>query len=487
MSRYLFPRLRDIIFLIIFLGAVLNGPRMLNADSDLGRHLTVGNYILNTLQIPTRNLLSFTLSNQPRPPYEWLAQILFALSYRLLNMDGVVLLTSLVLAVTFVLVFTDSLQRSQAPFIALFLTAWAAAASSLHWLTRPHIFSFLFFAIWLGLLEHWRKGEKIPLWIFFVLMLIWVNTHGGFIFGILAWLAYSAGWLWDYLRKKAIMESGKELLIIGGASLLASIITPSLWQNWNAVLNNRSAYILSQTVETNPPNLLSINIWPFTGLLAITIILFILQFKRVNASHIFLIAGLALTGLLIARNIPFVAIAAAPILTEWMKPITEKFARWRNFEDRFQAIDKNWRGFFWPAAIFVIAAGFFTYQFSQTQTPINQINSSNYPVHAADWLEQHPVQGNMFNDINWGGYLLYRMWPEQHVFIDSQTDFYGEALTRQSLDILNGEKNWDTDLSQYNVTWIIVPIEANLANEAEQSPNWEIAYKDNVAIIFVRK
>jgi len=485
MPRYFFPRLRDIVFAIVFIGSLLIGPRMLNGD--LGRHLTVGRIILDTHQIPTRDLLSFTMAGQSRPPYEWLAQVIFAIAYRLLNLDGMVLLTALILAGTFVIVFGDAVRRSHAPLIALLLTMWAALASSLHWLARPHIVSFLFFAIWVGLLERFRKEEKVALWIFPALMLMWANTHGGFIFGILAWLAYFAGWTWEYFRKQASQETGKQFLLIGGTALISTIITPDLWRNWEAVLNNHSSYILSRTVETNPPNLGIPNIWPFTGLLSLAVILWFLRIKEVKASHSFLLAGLALMSLVVARNIPFFVIASAPILSDWIKQTLAKFNYWLKIEDGFTNIDQTLRGFLWSLVIFLIGAGMFTYHYLETQNTINQFNTQDYPVYAADWMEKHPMQGNTFNDFNWGGYLLYRLWPGQHVFIDSQSDFYGETLTRQSEEILNGEQNWEAKLSQYNVTRIIVPRDAELVQAAKQSIDWKIAYEDNVAIIFVKK
>ncbi len=485
MSRYLFPHLRDLVFAIIFIGSLLLGLRLLNGD--LGRHLTVGRIILDTHQIPTRDLLSFTMAGQPRPPYEWLAQVLFAFAYRLLNLDGVVLLAALIIAVTFVLVYTDSVQRTNAPLISLMLTVWAALTSSLHWLARPHIFSFLLFAVWVGLLERFRKGEKVPLWAFPALMLIWANTHGGFIFGLLAWLAYFAGWIWEYFRKSTAWQPMKQFMLAGGASLIATIITPDLWGNWQAILNNNSPYILSRTIETNPPNLSAPNIWPFTGLLALAIILWLLQIKKVKASHSFLLAGLALMSLVMARNIPFFAIAAAPILSDWIKQTLARFNYWFKLENGFGNIDQTLRGFFWPLMIFLIAAGIFIFHYVETHNTINQFSAQEYPVQAADWMEMHPSNGNTFNDFNWGGYLLYRLWPGQRVFIDSQSDFYGEALTRRSEAILNGDPNWEAALSQYNVSRIIVPREAGLAQAASQSAGWKIAYEDNLAVIFVKK
>lgn len=487
MLHYLLPRLRDFLFITIFAGALLIGQRMLNTDSDLGRHLTLGGYILDTRQIPTRDLLSFTKPDQPRPPYEWLAQVLFASVYRLLNLDGVILLTASLIAAAFLLVYVDSTQRSGAPILALFLTIWAASASSLHWLTRPHIFSFLFFAIWLYGLEKTRAKKNFAIWLFPALMLIWANTHGGFIFGFLAWLAYLAGWLWKVFRKSANWKDGQILLIIGGTSLIASILTPDLWGNWEAVLNNRSAYILSRTVETMPPNFATPGIWPFAGLLMLIILFAFLNRKKVEASHIFLLAGLTALSLLMARNIPLFAIAAAPILAGWVKQTYEKENRWTKLEDGFAKIDATLRGFLWPVISVIAIIGFFALRQAKTQTSFFQFNPQVFPAQAAGWIESHPQSGNMFNDFNWGGYLLYRLWPGQRVFIDSQSDFYGEELTRQSEEILNGEGNWDAELGQYNVNWIIVPREAGLARAARSNAGWQIIYEDSVAVIFVRR
>ena len=485
MSRYLFPRLRDIIFFIVFIGALLIGARMLNGD--LGRHLAVGGIILDTHQIPTRDLLSFTMAGQSRPPYEWLAQVLFAIAYRLLNLDGVVLLTALIIAVTFVLIYTDSVQRTNAPLISLLLTIWAALTSSLHWLARPHIFSFLLFAIWVGLLERFRKGEKVALWAFPMLMLIWVNTHGGFIFGLLAWLAYFAGWAWEYFRKQATREMGKQFLLIGGLSLVATVITPDLWHNWNAVLNNNSSYLLSHTVETMPPDFHSPDLWPFAGLLAVVILLGIIRARTINLSHVFLLAGLALMSFIFVRNIPFFALASVPILSDWVKQLFAKFNYWLKLEETFSAIDQGLRGFVWPLVILLGAIGLLVYHNAQTQTSIYHFDTQTLPVQASDWLMTNPQPGNMFNDFNWGGYLLFRFWPDQRVFVDSQSDFYGEEFIRQYEQIFNGEKDWNAKLSQYNVTRIIVPREAGLVQAASQSADWELAYEDNVAVIFVKK
>lgn len=464
MRRYLLPRLRDFIFVVVLLSALVVGARMLNTDSDLGRHLTVGRYILDTGRIPTQDLLSFTKAGAPRPPYEWLAQVLLALAYRLLGLDGVVALTCLVIALAFTFVYSDSVHRSGMPMLALFLTAWAAVASSLHWLARPHIFSFVFFALWVAWLERMRRGERIFVWLFPALMLLWSNTHGAFIFGFLAWVAYLAGWCLDFMHKQADRSLGVKFLFVGLTSAIASILTPDLWRNWEAVLSNRSSYVLSRTVETMPLQLASPGVWPFLAMLAATVIIILLPRRRVPVAPVFLLAGLAMLSIAMVRNIPFFVIAAAPFLSEQVARTLSPVGYWQRLEARLVEVDANLKGFATSALAVIVALGFFAFRDVRLQNPVYGFSSAIFPVEAASWVQAHPQPAGMFNDFNWGGYLLYRLWPQQKVFIDSQSDFYGEDLTRQAAEVSAGSPGWQAVLDEHTVNWMLLPVEAGLAD-----------------------
>jgi hypothetical protein len=90
----------------------------------------------------------------------------------------------------------------------------------------------------------------------------------------------------------------------------------------------------------------------------------------------------------------------------------------------------------------------------------------------------------MFNYFPWGGYLLYRMWPEEQVFIDGQTDFYGEALTRQYEKVLTLQDGWQEILTQYQVRWVLMPTDSRLIEALSEDPRWELTYQDKTATIY---
>ena len=487
MRKHKAPRLPDIIFASVLLLALALGQQMLSLDSDLGRHLTLGNYMLDTRVIPTFDLLSHTRTGLSRPPYEWLSQVIFAFAHCLLGLDGVILLTSILIALTFTLIYQFTNHRSKSSLISLLFVFLAAGASSIHWLPRPHIFTFLFLAIWIELLERLTGNEPIKIYLFPVIMLFWANMHGGFIFGILAWMAYFAGWVWDRWNKKTDKLTDTKLLVAGITSLFATVITPDFWRNWEAVLNNRSSFILNRTVETMRPNLADPAVLPFTLLMLLTILLFIVNWKTIKASHIFLLVGLGFMSLLMARNIPLFVVACTPILARLGAISLSKFKAWKLVEERFSGFNaatnlSNWSIITSLLVIMLIS----NFNIKNTRS-FYEFDPVTVPVDAVNYLKENPQTGNMFNEFNWGGYILYQVWPEYNVFLDSQSDFYGEDLMREYDQIMNAKDDWQNLLQKHQIDWLIIPNKSPLASKVSNTTDWEIIYKDNISVIGVQK
>ena len=89
----------------------------------------------------------------------------------------------------------------------------------------------------------------------------------------------------------------------------------------------------------------------------------------------------------------------------------------------------------------------------------------------------------MFNNFAWGGYILYRSWPQETVFIDGQTDFYGEFLAREYTKVMAVDEGWEATLKNYDVSWIIVPPHEPLVKALQNEKEWVIVYQDDTAAI----
>jgi len=472
---FILPKLDAALFCILFFSVLLVGPRMLNIDGDLGRHITIGNYILYNLKIPVRDLFSHTMTGQPLIPHEWLAQVSFSIANTLMGLSGIVYLTAFIIAVTFTLTYREMRRQNIYRSLAFFLTLLAAFAASLHWLTRPHIFTFLFTALWAYLLEN----EKSKIWYFPLIMLLWVNTHGAFIAGFVILGGHIAGWLWEYIQKQASWERLKKLTLIGGLSFAVTFINPAGWKLWNTsvgYLGNR--YLVDHTVEYQSPNFHEPGTWPFLLLMVLGIIALGLG-GRMRAHQAILFAGWSAMSLYSARNIPLFAIVTTPYIGLAGQGVFETSKLYQKIEDRIANMEGNLRGFLIPCIAFILLM----IVFPPLPRTANQFDSNVFPVKAVDWLQIHPQEGEMFNHFPWGGYLLYRMWPHEKVFIDGQTDFYGEGLTREYAQVINLENGWKDTLQKYNISWAILPANQPLERALRENLKWIVLYQDDTAVI----
>jgi len=447
---------------------------MLNTDGDIGRHITIGNYILENKGIPVQDIFSHTMTGEALVPHEWVSQLLFAGVHKFAGLDGVVLLVSFVISITFTLTFRKMQKRGVFRIIAFPVSILGAFASNLHWLARPHIFTFLFVALWTN-----QLGNKTAKWWQFpIFMLIWANTHGAFIAGFAIWFAFFAGWLWDYLLKEENKATGIRLLTIGISSLAVTLINPVGWRLWDTSVGYfGSRFLVDKTIEYQSPNFHISSTWPF--LIMLILFLMAISFKgKLRTHETFLLIGWGALSLYNARNIPIFAIVTAPYLAHLIQENLKNAKVLIQVEQNLLNIEQDLRGY----AFNLIAIILILVTTLQSSATTNRFNPRAFPVDAANWLDVNPQEGNMFNFFTWGGYLLYRLWPEQQVFIDGQTDFYGEALSREYVQVESLQDGWEDKLTKYNIDWVITqsgqPLEKALVQDG-----WDILYKDNTAII----
>jgi hypothetical protein len=95
------------------------------------------------------------------------------------------------------------------------------------------------------------------------------------------------------------------------------------------------------------------------------------------------------------------------------------------------------------------------------------------------------LEGRLYHEFTWGGYLLYA-WPEQKIYIDGGTDFYGEDLFREYSLIKQMEAGWRDRLSGHNVSLLLLRRESSLSHEVARDASWSLWYCDSLAVVFRR-
>ena len=483
MKNKFLPHFQDILFFSIFFAALVLGPRMLNQDGDLPRHMAIGRYVLAGHLPPVNDIFSHTVPGAPFAPHKWLSGVLFYLAYILFAEKGMVILSATALAATFTLIYTESVSRFGLRLPIFLLVVWGAAITSLHWIIRPHIFTMLLFAIWLILTDRLARGKQVPIWYFPALMFLWNNIHGEYISGFLVTGAYLAGWVWDYLfnREKAPIQTGKHLTIAAGLSALVTLLNPISLRAWGTVTSWMSnQYLMSHTDETIPPNFIQPKFFILLAFLAFSLFLLAMKKERLSAGQAIALAGFSALTLFSARNIHFYGVAApfllAPTLLGSLSVPTIK--RYENF---FATMDSVSTGIFWPLIVIVLGTVLLAF------TPLGfeqRFSPAYFPVQAVEWLKTHPQQGDMFNPFDWGGYLSFKL-PEKPVFIDSQGDVYGEAFIRKYEQVITLRPGWEDILDEYKVHWALVPANWTLP-DALLSEGWQEVYRDGTAIVLTR-
>jgi hypothetical protein len=510
--RWFLPSLADLVFIGLLLATAVYGPRMLNTDGDLGRHLTIGRHILATGAVPTRDLWSHTRLGSELVPHEWLAEVLFALADGLAGLDGVVWLTGVVIAATFWGQARWLLGRGYNAYLVLVLVLWAAGAASLHWLTRPHVFTYPFALAFAWQLDSWRlqaeRGEtpRRALWRLPLLFAFWANLHGAYIVGLVLVGLHGAAAVWAWLRGAGAPAARwlRDLALTFGLCLAAGLLNPAgagLLLNSVGYLGNR--YLVDRTIEYRSPDFHQVATWPFAGLVLLTVLL--AGRARRGSLHsgaglLVLLAWLAF-GLYAQRNIPLFALVGVPVLVELADgALREPAGAGRRWAARLVAageragrVDRSLAGGLWAGLAALAFAGLLVAGRSGDPAPAPaqatyRFSSRVFPVAAADYLAANPPAGRMFNEFIWGGYLLNRLWPGQLVFIDGQTDFYGEALTREYAQVSDLAPGWEDVLARYRVDWIIVPVASPLGRwlAAGRAPAWQTLWRDDTAVIFRR-
>jgi hypothetical protein len=273
-------------------------------------------------------------------------------------------------------------------------------------------------------------------------------------------------------------------------TFLATLLNPfgvSLPRHVFGFMGNR--FLVDNTVEYLSPNFHNVSAWMFAAWIAFSIVLFGRHKSLVSWTALLLLGAWTCFGLYSARNIAnyaqVAALVTAPVAQAWLIAALPAL---RLRLDNVSAVAPVAGGWVWAIAgvAFLIIAQSAGLQLD-ARGEGNTFTTRAFPVNAVDYLVANPPRGNMFNEYTWGGYLEYRLFPSQRVFIDGDNDFFGEELVREYLNVINARQGWESILERYNVDWVIVPPERELAQALARSPQWREVFRDASAGVWVRQ
>jgi hypothetical protein len=501
----LLPSLTDVAFLmpLAFLFLRMDGAKGMLGDGDTGWHVRTGEWILANHRIPSQDMFSYTKAGQPWFAWEWLWDVAFAWLHQRGGMAAVVLASMFVICLTSVLLFRLIRRNCGNPLIAIGVMFFVTGASAVHWLARPHLFTLLFTVIFFSLLERVKAGHTRLLWLLPVLTVLWTNLHGGFFVGLILIGAYAGGEL-----MKALFEAGRSermqavrrslpYLATAAASALATFINPYFYHLHLHLFD----YLTDKYQYTNIAEFQSFNFhhpvtFFFEPMLVMGLAAGVWSLVRKDYVHTLLIGGWAHLALIAVRNAPiYMMVASVPVammietlvrelpgrnLASWLRRAAATAERFATDLGKTDSIPRLHVASGVAACLLIALA----YAPNAPAMCRAEYDATRYPAKAVELLRSSETAETIFTGDEWGGYLIYRLYPENKVFIDGRSDFYGSSFDAKYTDVMNVRYDWEKTLEKYHVNTILLSPNTALAGTLKESRRWRPVYDDGVAIVF---
>lgn len=491
-TTYFIPSIGQFLFIAIFLVlAVMPTGKQMLADADTGYHIRAGEYILDNLTVPHQDLFSFRSPPLPWTAHEWLSEVIMASLHRVSGMTGMVLFFIFLIALTYFLLYRYLRTRRRNVIFDVLIVLFAVVSSQIHWLARPHIFSLLLMVLWYAILEEFQDDRRNLLFLLPPMMILWVNLHGGYLTGFILTGIYFGGNLWKCWCEKNEEKAPfrKKVRFLGFvilACIAASLANP---YGYHILLfpfrlvSNR--YIMDNVSEWLSPNFH--NPMPFKYFLLLAIAIFAVSRKPLDSIELLLSLFFLNMSLYSARYILLLSIVLVPILSRQAEFIESQtggavFSFIRKRADRIARIEETARGFIWPlttvlAVSLLAAKGYVSFRFEDA--PMK-------PEKAVEFIRKENIQGNMYNNDEFGDYLIYETYPEYKVFFDGRSDMYGTARFKEFQKVAGFSPGWETIVDKYDIGWFFITSDSLLTRYLQIHPGWRLIYSDNVANIHVR-
>ena len=456
------------------------------ADFDTGYHLKNGQYILESHTIPRADIFSYSASGASWVNHYWLSDVIFFLVYHSVGWRGLTFFIALLAALTYALLLKTARLMGAPPLLSLVLLFPVAYLTLELWVVRPQVFSYLCAVLLIYLLErrHTLRNRYLAFFIPAV-MLIWANMHAGVLLGLVVLCIYEgATIIANHFRLKPmgffLFASSLSFIVVfanpNGYSTLAyaSIIAPAVKElgvmEWGSLL---------QFLTTWQAKLFFMEMLVVTAFLAWRV--------AIKKDVTLALRGLGVVGLAFVlplvsvRHVGFFPLLILPLLA---REVYELFEERRGF-----AMDKDVVRYCIAAALVLVCV--FAYQKDTAQAVVN---THLLPVRAGDFIATTGLQGPMFDIPAQGGQLIFRLWPEQKVFMDGRSEIYKDEVDKDFLAIMKQQPGWEKLVNEkykfnYFVLWYREPLAAptrNLALRLMRDFNFILVQWDDATIILVR-
>ena len=465
---------------VLLMALALIGAEDRLLDPDTWWHITVGQEILKTHTWPTSDIYSFTARGAHWIEYEWLGDVFMALAAKNGTLVGLAWLQKALVVLLTLLLYLYAYLVCGNSKVACVAAAMLLPIAPVAFRLRPPLFGYIFLLLAMICVQLFQKGHERALYFLPPLFVVWVNTHGTFVFGLLVigiyWITGLVSFCIGGLFGKQLPTGRRvKLLLAFLYCLLAVLITP---------YGSQLAANPLDLAMAQPLNVANIQEWQPLSL-ANPMGAYILMF----AAALFLgtvmlrlsysIAEMAL--LLFSIYAAFAHLRFTMIFILFCVPVMAKIlTRWVPVYDASK--DK-----YLLNLVIMMLVVFTLIKFRPSESKLKAVVAAEYPVEALPYLREHPHPTGLFNEYGWGGYLISQLGPSQAVFIDGRGDLYEHSgVLVDYFAAASGQGEALRILARHNINSCLVNRSSTLAGLLANSSGWKLVYSDGLAEIFDR-
>jgi len=485
---------------LIFLFVLVFSRGTMAGDPGVGWHLLTGKEVVESSHVPTTDFILFTTADKTWVANQWLSDVIF---FKALETGGWPLLhllaITLALLPVFYLLYPLLRQEKISSFVIAISILIFALVSSVQWILRPVLFSFLLFSLTYSIL-HRRycstsdSSAKTFVYLMPIIFALWVNLHPGFVLGIALLFFYLLATIINFLKGNALRRDVLLLSVATALSLIACLANPYSWQIFYYIKKLAiSDYFMNLNVEWLSADLHHSLLQPF----GFSVVLLLLLISRQNknsiryAETILLLVFLFLS-LMHRRYLPFFGVVsllpiARALQQFFVANANDRPTLWQASVARIDSRMRDRSNFLYSGLAY---AGILVFVLVKGTLPgKSQSYSSfpeNFPLQALEVVKASPLNARIFHSPNWGGFISYNLAPQKVAFIDDRNELNGEALYEDFFAANMGLGNWQQIFTNYNFTYALLEPGSPLAYYLSSSSDWSKVFEDEKSLLFAR-
>ena len=446
------------------------------SDPDIWWHLNNAEQILHG-HMPRVDTYSWTAKGSPWMDHEWLAEIPFYFAFKSFGLRGLYGFSFFLASLILCLILYRSARRTGDVKNAFVVAVYCVLLTVVSFGPRMLLFGWIYMIVMLLALDRFREGSTKAIWVIPPLFLLWVNSHGSWMIGLVVFGIVAASGLLSFkyglIETRRWTKSELKLLItVGVLSVLALFINPYGYKLVTYPFD--MAFHQKLNIE-HVEEWASVDFHNARGkvvfiALAAIVLSALLSKRKVLLADLLLLVLALYSGITYIRFLFLLAILASPFLT----------ARIRLFPPYDPKIDKPMLNLGFLAVVLAIIVWRFP-----SEAKLNTDLEKQFPSKAASYLVDNNIRDRVLTHYMWGGYLE-RYAPGLPVFIDSRVDIFEYNGTLKDYLDLIGLKEPLAILDKRNIQYVFFKPDDHLVYLLRHTGGWDVAYEDKVSILLKR-